>query len=66
MDLKLNVLLDETGIDPVPMSVTRIEREVSREPTPCSRKADANTGFCHSHWIAMLKPNGLSFCSICE
>lgn len=36
MDLKLNFLLDGTGIDPVPVPVARIEqREVSRELTPC-------------------------------
>lgn len=58
MDLKLNFLLDEMGIDPVPVPVARIEqREVSREPTPCLRKACSDTGFCHSDWISISKPN---------
>lgn len=59
MDPKLHFLLDETDIDQMPMSVTRIEQgEVSREPTPCIRKAYANTGFYRPHWILILKPNG--------
>lgn len=67
MDLKLNSLLDEAGIDPVLMSVTRTEqREVPGEPTDCIGKAQGYTGFCHSLWILILKLNGLSFHRVCE